>query len=122
MKTALVEIRTDSDAVLREMGDRFITAWNTGKPSNPVATFSFGNAFQLFAVFTPKRWELIQKLQKLGPSSIRGLTRALGRDVRRVHDDITVLVDWGIVERNAAGKVFVPYDIIHVGFDLKAAA
>jgi hypothetical protein len=26
------------------------------------------------------------------------------------------------VERNAAGKVFVPYDIIHVGFDLKAAA
>ena len=122
MKTALVEIRTDSDAVLQEMGERFIEAWNSGKPSNPISTFSFSNASQLFAVFTPKRWELIEQLQKLGASSIRGLTRALGRDVRRVHDDITVLVEWGIVERNEGGKVFVPYDVIHIGVDLKAAA
>jgi predicted transcriptional regulator len=122
MKTALVEIRTDSDTVLREMGDRFIEARNTGEPSNPVATFSFSNAPQLFAVFTPKRRELIEKLQKLGPSSIRGLARALGRDVRRMHDDVAVLVDWGIVERNKEGKASVPYDGIHIGFDLKAAA
>jgi predicted transcriptional regulator len=122
MKTALVEIRTDSEAVLREMGERFIEAWNTGKPSNPIATFSFSNASQLFAVFTPKRWDLIEKLQVIGPSSIRGLTRALGRDVRRVHDDVAVLVDWGIVERDETGKVFVPYDVIHIGADVRAAA
>jgi predicted transcriptional regulator len=122
MKTALVEIRADSETVLREMGDRFIKAWDTGKSSNPIATFSFSNASQLFAVFTPKRWELIQKLQELGPSSIRGLTRALGRDVRRVHDDVAVLIDWGIVERDEAGKVFVPYDVIHIDAAVRAAA
>lgn len=122
MKTALVEIRTDSDVVLREMGDRFIEAWNTGKPSNPIATFSFSSASQLFAVFTQKRWELIQKLQETGPSSIRGLTRALDRDVRRVHDDVALLIDWGIIERDDDGKVFVPYDLIHIGADVRAAA
>lgn len=122
MKTALVEIRTDSDTVLREMGDRFIEAWNTGRPSNPIATFSFSNASQLFAVFTPKRWVLIQKLQQLGPSSIRSLTRALGRDVRRVHDDVALLIEWGIVERDDDGKVFVPYDDICIGAHIRAAA
>jgi predicted transcriptional regulator len=122
MKIALIEVRTDSEAVLKEMGEGFIKAWKTGKPSVPLATISFSTATQLFAVFTPKRWELIEQLQKLGPSSIRGLTRALGRDVRRVHDDVTVLIEWFIVERGDDGKVFVPYDIIHIGFDLKAAA
>jgi predicted transcriptional regulator len=73
-------------------------------------------------VFTAKRFELIEKLQELGPSSIRGLTRALGRDVRRVHDDIAVLIDWFIVERDEAGRVFVPYDIVRIGADVRAAA
>lgn len=122
MKTALVEIRADSEVALKEAGERFIEAWNTGMPSDPITTFSFSNSVQLFEVFTPKRWELIEKLQMLGPSSIRGLTRALGRDVRRVHDDVAALLDWGIVERNEAGKVFVPYDRIHIGADLRAAA
>jgi predicted transcriptional regulator len=122
MKTALIEVRAGSEAVLNEMGNDFIKAWKTGKTSDPLATFSFSTATQLFAVFTPKRWELIEQLQKLGPSSIRGLARALGRDVRRVHDDVMVLIEWGIVEREDDGKVFVPYDVIRIGFDLKAAA
>ena len=122
MKQALIEVRSDTKAVLQEMRQSFKQAWTGGGAANPITTISFSNASQLFAVFTPKRWELIEQLQRLGPSSIRGLTRELGRDVRRVHDDITVLVEWRIVERNDEGKVFVPYDVIHIGFDLKAAA
>lgn len=122
MKTALIEIRTDSEVVLKEMGERFIDAWNTGKPSNPITTISFSTMAQMSAVFTTKRWELIEQLQKIGPSSIRGLTRALGRDVRRVHDDVAVLIDWFIVERDESGKVFVPYDVIRIGAEMRAAA
>jgi predicted transcriptional regulator len=122
MKNALIEIRPDEDAALEESIERAKIAMRTGIPSDPVATFTFSTMAQMFAVFTTKRWELIEKLQKIGPSSIRGLTRALGRDVRRVHDDAVALIDWGIIERNEDGKVFVPYDVIHIGFDLKAAA
>jgi predicted transcriptional regulator len=122
MTQALIEVRTDTQAVLSEMRKGFAEAWNTGVASNPVTKISFSTADQLLAVFTPKRRELLALLQKKGPSSIRGLTRALERDVRRVHDDVSVLIEWGMVERDDDGKVFVPYDVIHVEFDIKAAA
>ncbi len=60
----------------------------------------------LFSVITPKRWELIEHLQKIGPSSIRGLARSVERDIKRVHDDVSALSDWGIIERAEDGKVW----------------
>lgn len=74
------------------------------------------------SVITPKRWELIEHLQKIGPSSIRGLARSVERDVKRVHEDVSALSDWGIFEQTEDGKVHVPYDVIHANFDLRAAA
>ncbi len=122
MKNALIQIRPDEDTALEESFERAELAMRTGIPSDPVATFTFSSESQLFDVFTAKRFELISKLQKSGPSSIRGLARALGRDVRRVHDDVAALIDWGMIERNADGMVFVPFDVIHIDFALKAAA
>ena len=80
------------------------------------------SAAQLFSVISPKRWELIEHLQKIGPSSIRALARSLGRDVKRVHEDVVALADWGIIDRTAEGKVEVPFDVIHADFDLRAVA
>ncbi|MEO8883074.1 MAG: hypothetical protein ABI377_06650, partial [Devosia sp.] len=79
----------------------------------------FASMKQLFAVFTPKRWELIQKLQEIGPSSLRGLARALGRDVKRVHEDAAALIEEGIIERNEQNKLVVPFDTIHIDVQLK---
>ena len=122
MKVALIQIRPDADAVMEEEIERAKEAMRTGMPSDPLTTVTFSSAAQMAAVFTAKRFELISMLQKTGPSSIRGLTRALGRDVRRVHDDVAVLIDWFIIERNETGKVFVPYDIIRIGAEMRAAA
>jgi predicted transcriptional regulator len=97
-------------------------AIETGAPSDPLATFTFSSPAQLFSVITPKRWELIEHLQKIGPSTIRGLARSIGRDVKRVHEDVTALSQWGIVEPTDGAKVHVPYDVIHASFDLSAAA
>jgi predicted transcriptional regulator len=84
--------------------------------------FTFSSPAQLFSVISPKRWELIERLQHLGPSTIRGLARALERDVKRVHEDVTAMIDWGLVERQDDGLVHVPYSVIHAEFDLKAVA
>ncbi len=70
----------------------------------------------------PKRWEMIERLQHLGPSTIRGLARSLERDVKRVHDDVTAMIGWGLVEKREDGRVHVPYQVIHAAFDLKAVA
>ena len=122
MKNAVIEIRTDPDAAFKESVERASRAMRTGHPSDPLATFTFSSTAQLFSTITLKRWELIEHLQKIGPSSVRGLARSLGRDVRRVHDDVMALIEWGIVERDDNGKVLVPFDVIHIGIDLKAAA
>ena len=122
MKRAVIQIRKDADAALNESFAGALAAATSGKPADPVATFTFSSPAQLFTVISPKRWDLIERLQQAGPSSIRSLARLLDRDVKRVHEDVSTLLDWGIVERNAAGAVFVPYDVIHADFDLKAVA
>jgi predicted transcriptional regulator len=120
MRTATIQIRKDDDAVLQEAGKGFVDAWNSGVSKADV--FTFGSPALLFSVLSPKRWELIEKLQALGPSSLRGLARELGRDVKRVHEDTAVMLDWGFVERDEHGRLVVPYEIIHADFDLRAAA
>lgn len=77
---------------------------------------------QLFAHFTPRRWTVIGALQRHGPMSLRGLARLLGRDVKRLHEDVAVLLDDGVIERNEDQKLFVPYANIHIAVDLKAPA
>ncbi|NRQ16513.1 HVO_A0114 family putative DNA-binding protein [Ensifer sesbaniae] len=122
MREALIQIRADSEAVFSEAFDRASRAMRTGERSEPVAVFTFSSPAQLFTIISPKRWELIEHLQKIGSSSIRGLARSIDRDVKRVHEDVSVLVDWGIVEHTEDGKICVPYEVIHANFDLRAAA
>ncbi len=122
MRRAHIQIRSDSEAVLAESLARAAEAARTGIPSDPVATFTFSSPAQLFSVISPKRWELIEHLQKIGPSSIRALARSLGRDVKRVHEDVVALADWGIIDRTEDGKVAVPFDVIHADFNLRAVA
>ena len=118
MTEAIIRILNDDEAILEEAGARFKKVWKTGKPSP--AVFTFSSPAQLFSVISPKRWQLIEHLQHLGPSTIRGLARSLDRDVKRVHDDVTAMIDWGIVERDQEGLVHVPFKVIHAEFDLKA--
>jgi predicted transcriptional regulator len=80
--------------------------------------YSFENIELLFQTITARRWALIWKLREIGPSSLRGLARQLGRDVKRVHEDAAVLLEDGIIERDARGRLFVPYDDIKVEVSL----
>jgi predicted transcriptional regulator len=66
--------------------------------------------------------ELIERLQTTGPTTVRGLARELDRDVKRVHEDVSILIKHGLVARTADRKICVPYDVIHADFDLRAVA
>jgi predicted transcriptional regulator len=46
----------------------------------------------------------------------------LDRDVKRVHEDVSMLIKHGLVVRTADRKICVPYDVIHADFDLRAVA
>ena len=120
MKKVTIRIRRDTDAALKDMGERFVKAWKTGKSAGD--SLQFESPAALFRVLSPKRWELVERLQTLGPSSVRGLARELERDVRRVHGDVRALMEIGLIVRAENGAFLVPYDVIRADFDLRAVA
>lgn len=123
-RRAVIQIKRDTEGqdAIRAMGERFKEAWNSGTAQQPETVITFSSPAQMFSVISPKRWELIEELQKHGPSGQRHLARLLGRDIKRVHDDVTLLSDWGIIEKNDDGKVLVPFDEIEADFVLSAVA
>ena len=83
--------------------------------------FTFESPAALFRVLSPKRWELLERLQSLGPSSLRGLARSLERDVKRVHEDVAALIEVGLIEKTEQGQIHVPFEVIEADFKLRAA-
>ena len=82
---------------------------------------SFANAELLWKVITPKRWQVLRVLTGAGPIAIRELARRVGRDVKSVHGDVQVLLKAGVIDRAEDGRIFFPYDEIHVDFVWRAA-
>ncbi|MBK5938736.1 transcriptional regulator [Halochromatium roseum] len=83
-------------------------------------TLNFESADLLFGRLTERRWSLVQALMGTGALSVRELARRLGRDVKRVHEDVTALAQLGLVERTERGGVLCPYANIHVDLRLSA--
>lgn len=119
MRTATIRIRKAGDS-LEALRAGFLSAWNTGEYAGE--HFDFESPAALFRVLTPKRWDLIECLQKTGPLGVRALARALGRDVKRVHDDASAMIEVGMVEKTPDGKLSVPFGEIRADFVMKSAA
>lgn len=88
------------------------------KRPNPFFGVSFEQVGQMFAAFTPKRWELIAALCAAGPLTVAELARQLGRNYKNVHTDVQQLIEWMAVERGDDGHVSVPWSDIVVDMKL----
>jgi predicted transcriptional regulator len=75
----------------------------------------------LFKVISGGRWDLLKTMTGAGPISIREASRRVGRDVKAVHGDVSVLLKAGILHKIEDGRIEFPFDAIHVDFLLKAA-
>lgn len=114
-------IHIGDKANLREMGDRFISAWNraaTGAHVNE-RHLSFGTLQEAASVLTPRRLDLLRAVHGESASSIRALAQRLGRDYRNVHADVVTLVDHGLIDRDDAGGLHADYG--GITFDLALA-
>ena len=81
----------------------------------------FASLERMHKVLTPNRWTMLQAMMGREPMGIRELARALERDVKQVHTDVTALINAGVIDRTEDDKVEFPYDKIHVNFTVKAA-
>ena len=82
---------------------------------------NFESPGHFFGQLTEKRWELVRACQGKGELSVRELARLVGRDVNRVHDDVVMLAELGLLERTDSGGVFCPFTSMHIDMYLKAA-
>ncbi len=89
-----------------------------GDAVEPHFEVGFADVGQMFAVFTPRRWELLAALREAGPLSISALAKLLKRDYKNVHGDVTALIEWMAIERDDDGLVHAPYTDIAVGVHL----
>ena len=82
---------------------------------------NFESPAQFFSQLSDKRWDLVRTAQGKGPMSIRELARLAGRDVKRVHEDVVVLTQLGLLGRTQESGVVCPYTSMHIDMYLKAA-
>jgi predicted transcriptional regulator len=103
----------------RDALDRFEAAWNRrieGRPQKPLRVLSMLDLPLLLKTLTPARWTLLDRLRADGPLSIYELAKRLERDYKNVHTDVTALTRLGLIEKDPAGEISVPWDVVRGEF------
>lgn len=115
-RTLTITLRPDWRAALRAAGRQAQAASYQGE------TLNFESAGAFFGRLTERRWAVVQALLGQGELGVRELARRVGRDVKRVHDDVGVLAELGLLERSEGGGVRCPFAAVHIDMDLVARA
>ncbi len=99
---------------LGEAARRVSEAWHRserGETVEPEDNVTFVSWSALASVMSDKRHELLKHLHRHPAPSLRALARELGRDYKRVHEDVAALESVGLVERGEDG-LYAEYDEI----------
>lgn len=112
MKTILFEVLSPERAM-----ERAKALLRSGQPDT-CARMVFPTAADMAQTLTPSRWRVLEAMTGAGPLGVRELARRVGRDVKAIHNDVTSLVNNGVVCRTGDGKYLFPYDRVHVEFEL----
>ncbi|MHB1321376.1 MAG: HVO_A0114 family putative DNA-binding protein [Acidithiobacillus ferrivorans] len=115
MRTLTITVQPDWKAALRAAGKAAQAETYQGE------TLNFESPDVFLGRLTALRWSLVRQIMSAGEISIRELARRVGRDVRRVHDDVLVLAELGLIERTTSGGVSCPFADIHVDMHLRKA-
>ena len=109
-----ITMKADWRGSLRAVGKRANARGYQGEVLN------FETAGSFFGKLTERRWALVHALQGQGPIALRELARRVVRDVRRVYDDVEVLVTLGLVERTESGGVVCPFEDVRIDMRMTA--
>lgn len=98
---------------LEDMGQRFVSAWHRLEKGEKVRErhLTFPDLPALLNALTPKRLELLRDVHKNPAPSVKALAERLGRDYKRVHEDVETLTASGLLSREN-GNLSAPYDAI----------
>jgi predicted transcriptional regulator len=98
---------------LDDMGQRFVSAWRRLERGERVRErhVTFPNLSTMMNALSEKRLELLREVHREPAASIKALAVRLGRDYKRVYEDVETLASSGLIRREG-GRVSAPYDAI----------
>lgn len=106
---------------IEEMGKRFVGAWHRLERGKAVKEthLTFFNLETMMSTLSPKRLELLKHVHRYPANTVAELAKALGRDYKRVHDDVSALAHAGLIVRDENG-IRAPYDSVQAIVSLDA--
>lgn len=115
---AIIEVARRGSAL--RVARQQLAAARSGKA--PDFRLSFESARSLFADLSPARLDLLDTLRGVGPCSVYALAKAAQRNYSNVHTDVARLEELGLIERNEAGEISVPYESVEILLPLAKTA
>ncbi len=89
-------------------------------PAQPIERVFFHDVKTFLRYITPKRIDLLEELHRNGAISIRALAKQLNRSYKNVFDDVKLLEQAGLIEKDEGGLYSVPWDEVSASFKLAA--
>lgn len=104
-----------------EMGKRFVGAWHRLERGKVVKEthLTFFSFEAMMSTLSPKRLELLKQVHRYPANTVSELAKTLGRDYKRVHDDVSALTHAGLIMRDENG-IRAPYDSVQAIVSLDA--
>ena len=118
MKRAIGIISTDDFFVELERDWQAIDRGDT--VPGPVRRVYFESAEALSRVLTGQRHNLLKVLHQNGALNIRALAALLERNYKNVYQDVKILENAGLIERDSKKHITAPYEKITIELPLAA--
>jgi predicted transcriptional regulator len=100
----------------------FADTWRQFEGGATASRLAFGSLRELFSAITEKRLELLRFVAGHDGLNVRRLAGELGRDYKNVHTDAAELLELGLLERDADGRLSAPFDEIVIHANIRNAA
>lgn len=106
---------------VEEMGQRFVNAWHRLERGERIdeTHLTFFDLEAMVSTLSPKRLALLRHVRQHPAETVSALAKALGRDYKRVHEDVAALVHAGLLVRDEKG-IGAPYDSVQANVSLNA--
>lgn len=105
---------------LGEIERDWVTIDGGGRVPGAVHRIYFESAEILSRVITRQRHNLLKVLHSNGPLTIRALSALLERDYKNVYQDIKILEESGLIERDHKNHIVAPYETLTIELRLTA--
>lgn len=104
---------------IEEMGKRFVSAWHRLEGGEEIkeTNLTFFSLETMMATLSPKRLALLRHVHQQPAHTIAELAKTLGRDYKRVHDDVSALARSGLIVRDENG-IRAPFDSVQATVSL----